>query len=104
MRTMIIFTFFLILLLLSCQRKWHITETQHERLRISETVTATDGEMDQLIAGYTDPDRGRPVRGAKEFYREGGREFVLKFDDTSWVLSEPTRQKFWAVDCLVCCR
>jgi hypothetical protein len=63
-----------------------------------EPLRATDQDMDDLIAGYTDPERGRPVKGAKSCYQEGCREFVLKFDDTSWQLSDATRKKFWAGD------
>jgi hypothetical protein len=59
-----------------------------------EPLRATDEEMDQLISGYTDPRRNRPVPGAKAYYQNGCREFVLKFDDTSWELSEATQRKF----------
>lgn len=61
-----------------------------------DPLRATDAEMDQLVAGYQHPEKKRRVTGAKDCYDQGCREFVLKFDDTSWLLSEATAKKFSA--------
>jgi len=57
-------------------------------------LRATDAEMDELMAGRRARPGVRAVRGARECYEQGCREFVLKFDDTGGELSEPTRKKF----------
>jgi len=45
-------------------------------------LRATDAEMDELMAGRRAQPGVRAVRGARECYEQGCREFVLKFDDT----------------------
>lgn len=59
-----------------------------------DPLRATDKEMDQLIAGYQHPEKKRRVAGARDCYDQGCREFILKFDDTSWTLSEATGKRF----------
>jgi hypothetical protein len=57
-------------------------------------LRATDGEMDELIEGRPARAGIRAIRGARQCYQAGCREFVLKFDDTSGELSEATRKEF----------
>lgn len=60
-------------------------------------MEATDAEMDQLIEGYETKDKNgrvKKVAGAKEYYAQGCREFVLKFDDSGWKLSKAAAKKF----------
>ncbi|MGB2820632.1 MAG: beta-N-acetylglucosaminidase domain-containing protein, partial [Phycisphaerae bacterium] len=67
-------------------------------VRHGSPLTATDEEMDRLIAGYDEPGgapgRSRRVPGALDYYRAGCREFVLKFDDTGSQMSPATQTRF----------
>ena len=69
-------------------------------IRHGDPLTATDGEMDRLVAGYDAPGKKpghtRHVAGAREYYRAGCREFVLKFDDSGSAMSEQTAAHFGA--------
>ncbi len=47
-----------------------------------EPLKATEAEMDELVAGF------------RVAYTNGCRDFCIKFDDVSWVMSEPTEIKF----------
>ena len=60
-------------------------------------LRATDAEMDDLVNGYEKPlkdGKTQHVYGVKEYYEDGCREFVLKFDDTGSALSEATQEQF----------
>jgi len=63
-----------------------------------EPLRATDQEMDDLINGPTDPRTKRPVAGARDAYQQGCREYVLKFDDTGWKLSDASERQFAGSD------
>lgn len=67
-------------------------------IRHGSPLTATDEEMDRLIAGYDEARPGRKARrrvpGARQYYDARCREFVLKFDDTGSEMSAATRARF----------